>query len=185
MIVASFVSAYTPPTYDNVTLTLGTGYTAPSYDNVTIILGESTTSTTFNITLIGESPVASNGTTSEINFNSTGATESQVEPCVVSGSCQSASSSLSIFEFKNTGNVALNWTVCINDSMPSSISIKCGGTNVYSSASAVPVCSSGTLTLQSNIAADSAVKGYCWSDFTTALASDTTSRAITHSSVQS
>jgi len=183
--VVSIVYAYTPPDYDNVTLTLGTGYTPPSYNNITLILGESTTTTTFNITLLSESPVASNGSTLDIEFNSSGTTESQVEPCVVSGSCQNAGSSLSIFEFTNTGSVSLNWSVCINDSMPSSISIKCGGTNSYSLATNVPVCSAGKLTLQSNIAVDSTVKGYCWSDFTTALASDTTTRTITHSSVES
>jgi len=149
-------------------------------NNFTILQSKS-----FNITLIGESPVASNGSTLDIEFNSSGTTESQVEPCVVSGSCQNAGSSLSIFEFTNTGSVSLNWSVCINDSMPSSINIKCGGTNSYSSATNVPVCSAGNLTLQSNIAVDSTVKGYCWSDFTTALASDTTSRAITHSSIES
>jgi len=138
---------------------------------------------TFNITLVGESDVASNGTTEDIEFNASGTTESNVEPCVVSGSCQNDGSSIAIFEFTNTGSVALNWTVCIDSAMPGTINIECGGTNNPASASAVPLCSSSNLTLQSNVATDATVKGYCWSDFSSALASDSTLRNITHASI--
>ena len=42
MIVAG---AYTPPTYDDITMTLDTGYTPPSYDDIILILGEAVTPT--------------------------------------------------------------------------------------------------------------------------------------------
>ena len=65
--------------------------------------------------------------------------------------------------------------------MPGTINIKCGAN--ASEALQVPVCSSSNLTLQSNVATDATVKGYCWSDFSSALASDSTTRQITHGSV--
>ena len=34
------VGAYTPPSYDDITLTLDTSYTPPSYDDITLILGD-------------------------------------------------------------------------------------------------------------------------------------------------
>ena len=164
-------------------VTDGTADSANYTQSSNFTVGAGGDTTTFNITLVGESDVASNGSTTDIEFNSSGASESDVEPCVVGGSCQIDGSSIAIFEFTNTGSVALNWTVCINDSMPGTINIECGGTNNPTSASAVPLCSSSNLTLQSSIATDATVKGYCWSDFSSALASDSTTRQITHGSV--
>lgn len=40
IICFSFVSAYTPPEYTNVTIVLDSSYTPPTYTNVTIVLGE-------------------------------------------------------------------------------------------------------------------------------------------------
>lgn len=141
----------------------------------------------FNITIIGETVVSSSdpaSSTNDIEFNSSGSSQSNVEPCVVDGSCQVASSTLSIFTFTNDGNKILNWTICLNDSMPNSINITCSSTNNHASAVDVPVCSSGNLTLGDGITTGTSVKGYCWSDFMTALASDTTQRMLTHSAIE-
>jgi len=43
--ILAIVSAYTPPAYNNIDITLGSGYSAPSYTNVELTLSENTTTT--------------------------------------------------------------------------------------------------------------------------------------------
>ena len=43
LLMLSLTSAYTAPSYTNVTITLDNSYTAPVYTNVTIVLGDEVT----------------------------------------------------------------------------------------------------------------------------------------------
>jgi len=45
LLMISLTSAYTAPSYTNVTITLDNAYTAPLYTNVTIVLGDEVTTT--------------------------------------------------------------------------------------------------------------------------------------------
>ncbi len=91
-------------------------------------------STSFTVTLPGEAGVASDGSlgavfTADIFFNSTVPTNTSLQPCVAPGTtCQDTDA---IFEYDNTGTVAINISLQFNASLPTGVTV-----NMNSSATA-------------------------------------------------
>jgi len=135
----------------------------------------------FSITLPGVLPVnVSNSTatnaTVDIEFNASGSTDFDVEPCVIGvGGCQNATDP--IFLFQNTGTVNLSWTVFLNTSLPSSIFLQ--GNTVRNGTTATNI-TTAPFTFNSSIAPGEIVTGFLFADFINAIVADSTIRRLTH-----
>ena len=134
------------------------------------------------LTAVESSNTTATAATSAIEFNSTGATDSNVEPCVVGGSCQSIANDTPIFVYDNTGTVILaNITVKLDTALPACITLK--GNN---SASCVgtTISTSDVVVASSFGPNDADVNYYLCADFSSCTTNDTTTKTLTHTGTE-
>ena len=139
----------------------------------------------FQVTLPGESAVESapGGTaTTDIEFNCTdsGGTQSNVEARVVGGSTQADGTP--IYSIDNVGTVDLNITIAIDSAMPTCMTLQ-GGT-AYASITTT-IGTAATTIVDDFTPSASAQDYYLQNDFSSCVASDSTTRTITISGDQS
>lgn len=131
----------------------------------------------FTVTLPGQSAVSATtggAATADIEFNSTTGTDTCVDPCVASTTnCQSAGTP--IFLVQNTGTVNLALTVNFTASLPSCIKV------AGSSASRAAACTGSLIgtspvTISASLAPANSVNWWEAANFTSCVASDSTTR---------
>jgi len=139
----------------------------------------------FQVTLPGESAVESapGGTaTTDIEFNCTdsGGTQANVDAKVVGGSTQADGTP--IYSIDNVGTVDLNLTIAIDSAMPSCMTLQ-GGTTYATISTTITTT---PVTIVNDFAPpDAAQAYYLQTDFSSCVASDSTTRTITISGDQS
>jgi hypothetical protein len=130
----------------------------------------------FTVTLPGKTAVTATGggaATSDIEFNASSGTITCVNPCVTAGgTCQS--SGTPIFVVQNTGTVNLNITAKFTTALPSCVAV--AGSTSWATACSATAMSSTYVTVQNGLAPAASVNWYEQANFTSCLASDTTSK---------
>jgi hypothetical protein len=130
----------------------------------------------FTITLPGESVVNSEpggNATTGIEFNNTGQNVQIVTvPCVV-GTAACQTSTVPIFNFTNVGNVELNYSVSINESLPAQITLYCDTDNDPAGNTTV---TTSEWEVDNSVLASEWVDLWCWVDFIDVSVVDQTNR---------
>lgn len=112
--------------------------------------------------------------------------------------CEGQNSTLGFYEFRNTGNVNLNWTMQLNESLDTSklrhkVSINDSGYEAGCSANNPPPTNNTCMyvedttakVIQKDLVANAVQMAWAWADFTNAFPVDEARKNITHTSIKS
>lgn len=129
----------------------------------------------FELTLLGETPVVSNGgaETTDIEFNTTTVSANFTEARVVGGSVQSDGNP--IFVYKNIGTELIDINVYLNATIPTCI--KLYGDNTYTKAG--NVIGTTNVSVATNLAVDTTANWYMWANFTSCSVADICTKNLT------
>lgn len=124
-------------------------------------------------------------TTEDIEFNATHFNEYNVEPCVVpGGSCQAYSSGTPIFNFSNTGDVEVNISIKINETMPATMTLW-GNNESSPTGSYIATLGTGWWEVNASVPANGWTPAYLFANFTGVKYGDATvKRNITSNATQ-
>jgi hypothetical protein len=184
------------PLYNYTTLnTMGRSWNLTGYfagdENYTASLQTyyfNVTSTSFVVAVPNDSSTYSadsGNSTPDENINSTTASDKNVNPCV-RGTAICQTSSVANFRVNNTGNVNENITMCINATLPSSMTLFGTNTsNSYLNAQLIPACSSGLWIANSSLVPNASANFWIWTNFTGASTIDSTAKELYINSTES